>query len=218
MDAVLPLGVGAIVVALLGLRRAAATTRPGTGLSQAYDGIFRAECSSIPVEFLRALAKNESGFNANDTNGPAWGLLQVVEVVRQSYNRRFGTSHSRQALLEPRINARLACELLSRIAHVYSTRHARAFPAASWRDRRFIELLVFGWNAGYSEVAGTGYVIGVLEDQGLAPAAIDLERVHATAIARPRAGRHLKMPHRVRWSRKVASDYFAELTRAGTVA
>ena len=149
----------------------------GNGLSRAYDEYFERWRGEIPVEFMRALAKNESGFNPRDTVEPAWGLCQVVETVREDYNTRHGTSFRRSDLLDPDVNVRIAADLINRIARRYREVHPATFGNASWRERRFVELVIAGWNAGYSEAAGVGYVIGRLEEQGVRGDLIDIGRV-----------------------------------------
>jgi len=46
----------------------------------------------------------ESNLNPRSNEGPAWGLLQVIEVVRTDYNERHGTSYRRADLLDPVVN------------------------------------------------------------------------------------------------------------------
>jgi hypothetical protein len=53
--------------------------------------------------------------NPLEASGPAWGLLQVTEVVRTDFNARHRTRYSREDLLEARINVTIATDLLRRI-------------------------------------------------------------------------------------------------------
>lgn len=180
-------------------------------LVREYDDIFRSECRPIPVAYLRALAKHESSFNATNAQGAAWGLLQVTEVVRRDYNRRRGTSIARTQLLDARVNARIACYFLAHIATRFGALHGRAFPRPDWRDSRFAALVTYAWNAGYSEAAGVGYVVKILERQGVPPPNITLESVHLAAAELPRASRHLRNSAKVIWCKKVLQSYMRNL-------
>ena len=172
-----------------------------------YDSLFRNHCSSIPVPFLRALAKNESDFNIEETDGPAWGLLQVVESVREGYNKRFKTAYTREDLLQPVVNAKIACELITRISNTLVKNHPGIMPVKNWRDPDFVSIVLFGWNAGYSEAAGVGYVLGNMTKRAT------IDSVLETAKRLPKASRFLKMDEKVRWCKKVTSDYFTQITR-----
>src|SRR5687767_13188144 len=44
-----------------------------SGLSREFDPIFERYRGSIPIEYLRALAKRESGMRPGERSGPAWG-------------------------------------------------------------------------------------------------------------------------------------------------
>jgi hypothetical protein len=52
-----------------------------------YDDVFARRGRGLPVPYLRALALHESDMRARLADGPAWGLLQVIEVVREDHNR-----------------------------------------------------------------------------------------------------------------------------------
>lgn len=183
------------------------------GFTTQYDPLFQRHCRGIPVEFMRALAKRESNFNPNDTQGPAWGLMQVVEVVRRDFFKKTGRAAARSDLLDPGLNVEIACGTLSRIIKNYQKHHPRTL-SMNWNSRRWIELLVAGWNAGYSEAAGVGYVVGVMESQGLGAPEITAASVQAQAARLSRASRFLAMPHRLTWWRSVADAYIAQTGQA----
>jgi len=137
-------------------------------LPRTYDPIFSRHAGALPVTYLRALSSRESSMNPGDTGGMAWGLMQVIEDVRTSYNSRFGTNYSRQDLLDPDVNVRIASELINRIASDYEKFHP-GVPnmQTNFGNPEFVKLLTAGWNSGYSEVAGVGKVASWLQSQGI---------------------------------------------------
>lgn len=171
-----------------------------------FDKIFKEYGRGIPVPYLRALCKNESDFNPNNQEGPAWGLMQVVEVVRESYNKRFKTSYVREDLLNPIINVKIASELIARIADTLPKNHPSVL-TKNWSDPNFVSIVTFGWNAGYSEAAGVGYVLGNMTERAT------LDRVYRRALELPRAAKTLKMADKVTWCKKVTTNYFEQITR-----
>ena len=209
----IPAAVAVGALALLGRRGDAQSIKTVAPLfTTRFDPIFRRQCRSVPLPFLRSLAKHESDFDPSDARGPAHGLLQVVEVVRNSFNSRFGTDFSRADLLNPAINAEIACELISRIARVLPKNHPRAMPSPSWRDPRFVGLVALAWNAGFSEAAGMGFVLGEMEKAGFKAADIDIDSVRRFAEGLPaNKGRFLRIPQRVEFSRRVVRDYMAQI-------
>ena len=64
-------------------------------LSRMFDPLFREHGHGLPITYLRALAKRESNMNPLEATGPAWGLLQVTEVVRNDFNARNRTRYAR---------------------------------------------------------------------------------------------------------------------------
>ncbi len=177
-------------------------------LSRRFDSVFDRYRDSIPVEYLRALAWRESGMNPGSSSGPAWGLLQVVEVVRRDYNRLEGTPFTRDDLLDSEVNVAIACSLLQRIVASYRKNHPRvANLQEDWSNLRFVELLTFGWNAGYSEAGGVGRVARYLEGRGITDITIDLVRASAADAG---ASRHLAKTDKVSWCKGVAALYRRE--------
>jgi len=157
---------------------------------------------------MRALGQRESGLNPNEANDPAWGLMQVVPDVLSSYNRRFGTSYSKQDLLDPRINVKVASELLNRIASQYSSLHGAKSRnmRQDWSNPEFAKLVTAGWNSGYSEAGGVGKVASYLETRGIPVTHDNVFRYAATAGAT----RHLQNDTKYNWQRSVASLFYAE--------
>ncbi|MBA3458425.1 MAG: transglycosylase SLT domain-containing protein [Deltaproteobacteria bacterium] len=125
------------------------TARPASAprlAPRTFDQVFAAYGHGIPVPYLRALALRESNLNPQLSSGPAWGLLQVIEVVRQDYNQRTGATFTRKDLLDPAVNVTIASSALALIVKSYAQNHPRVPNLqANWTNPRFIELLTFGW-------------------------------------------------------------------------
>ncbi len=178
---------------------------------RSYDALFAEYGSGIPVPYLRALAWRESGMNPRANSGPAWGLLQVVEVVRKDYNERHGTSYERRELLDPAVNIAVASDVLARIIYGYGRFHPEAINLqVDWGNPLFVELLTFGWNAGYSERGGVGRAASHLTRRGFDDFTIDdIFGVAKQAGVRP----HLSNPRKVTFSKGVTTQYLRERAR-----
>ena len=193
-----------------GLTRASAPSTTTNRLApRTFDSIFARYGQGIPVSYLRALALRESSMNPRSSTGPAWGLLQVVEVVREDYNQRTGSRFTRQDLLDPIVNVSIAASALATIVRSYAQNHPRVRNLQpDWNNPRFIELLTFGWNAGWSERGGVGRVSTYLEQRGVLNQTIDtIHQASRAAGASP----HLANAAKVAWSKSVAAQYFREL-------
>ncbi|MBE7448920.1 MAG: lytic transglycosylase domain-containing protein [Kofleriaceae bacterium] len=101
---------------------------PRGELPRHFDPIFERHRGELPVEYLRALAVRESNMNPGERTGPAWGLLQVIEVVRLDFNKAHGTRVTRAQLLDPETNVRVACWLLNAICASYRHNHPEVVP------------------------------------------------------------------------------------------
>ncbi len=176
-------------------------------LTRRYDSIFRRHAGRVPVNYLRALAKRESNLNPGDQKDPAWGLMQVVPHVLDSYNKRHGTRFSRQDLLNPDINVRIAADLLNRIATSYQKYAAQAPNLReNWSNPAFAELVTAGWNSGYSDKAGVGRVARYLIERGI-PVTHDAVFAHSLAAG---ATRHLRNETKRGWQKSVARLFYEE--------
>jgi len=182
-------------------------------LARDFDPIFETYRGSIPIEFLRALVTRESGMDPAERKGPAWGLMQIIETVRLDYNRAHKSKYTREHLLDPRINVAIGCWLLRTIIKSYEKHHAD-IPnlRTDWTNRRWLELVVFGWNAGYSQRGGVGKVAHYLKKHGL-PVHLDNVWLYADVAG---ASRHLQRRDKRDWSKSVVELYLAE--RANAVA
>jgi hypothetical protein len=173
-----------------------------------FDRVFETYRGHLPIEYVRALAERESDGNPAARTGSAIGLMQIVPVVLADYNKRHGTAYTREHLLDSAINVAIGCELLHLIVASYRKHHPRiANMREDWNNPRFVELLTFGWNAGYSEAGGVGRVARYLE--GLGAVDIDLEQVSAHARLAG-ASKHLSNLAKVAWSKGVVALYQRE--------
>lgn len=181
-------------------------------LTTQFDPIFKRYAGRLPVAYLRALAYRESGLRADAANpgGPnaARGVLQVVGVLREDYNRRHGTNYTSDDLLDPDTNVKIAADLLNLIVGYYA-KHPSKNLQADWRNPEFVKLLTAGWNAGFSEAAGVGKVARYLELRG---EPVTHDSIFANAAA---AGGvvYLQRPERAEWQRSVADLYYLQPDR-----
>ncbi len=190
-------------------------TGNGSGyVSRQYDGVFANQGGGLPIAYLRALASKESDMRADLTDGPAWGLLQVEPIVLADYNKRHGTTFRRADLLSPSINVAIASDALRLIIGSYRRFHPEVVNLQeNWNNPRFVELLTFGWNAGFSERGGVGRVVTYLRKQGFADITLDMVFAHASAAG---AVSHLSREGKVRFSKKVTKLYQRERARPKT--
>lgn len=178
---------------------------------RAFDRIFMEEGRGLPVPFLRALAKRESGNNPKQASGPAWGLLQVgiderAGNVLKSYNERFKTDYTRRDMLDPRINVRVASELLARIARMYKAEGMEP----NWENGNWVGLVTAGWNAGYSRKGGMVRVIRFLKTKNIP---VTLSAAYANAKYSGAGKGFIKrmaQKKRQAWHRSVVASTFAE--------
>lgn len=167
---------------------------------------------ALPIEYVRALVERESDGHPSVRAGSAVGLMQIVPVVLADYNKRHGTEYRRDHLVEPSINVAIGCDLLRLIVESYRKNHPRIVALqADWSSVRFVELLTFGWNAGFSEAGGVGRVARYLENLGASDISIDQVSDHARLAG---ASKHLSNPAKVRWCKGVAALYARERTRS----
>jgi hypothetical protein len=181
-------------------------------ISRAFDGVFQAHRGELPLAFVRALAYSESRLDPLDKHTPAtgsaWGLMQVVDIVRREYNERHGTSYTSDDRLNPAVNVRIACDLLGRIVRQYRTKHPRAPNLQTdWGNLEFVKLVIAGWNSGYAETRGVGLIAHYLEGRGIP---VTHDAVFAHAAATPGAKAQNFTDAKRAWQRKVAERYFLE--------
>ena len=178
-----------------------------------FDVLFQSMGGFLPVPFLRALAYNESSLkpNAVTKSSNATGLFQVTQTVLDDYNLQHGTKYNLENVKDPTLNSKIGIELLTRIVRNYVTNHPKSL-AMNWQDPRFVSLVVQGFNAGYSEAAGVGFVVGNLERSGIPPEQITVDTV-AEAAKKLKASRFLYQPERVRYAKAVTGTYFSEMNR-----
>jgi hypothetical protein len=173
-----------------------------------FDPVFERYRGSLPIAYVRALVERESNGNPLAQTGSARGLMQIVPVVLDDYNKRHGTPYQREHLFDPSINVAIGCELLRLIADSYRKYHPRiANLQANWNNPRFVELLTLGWNAGYSEAGGLGRVARYLEGLGAVDITIEQVSAHARLAG---ATKHLSNPAKLAWCKSVVALYLRE--------
>lgn len=177
-------------------------------ISTIHDPIFRKYAGRLPVAYLRALGKRESNLNPRSADGSAWGLLQVIPAVLDSHNKRRGTFYTREDLLDPEINVKIAADLLNRIVIAFG-KHPSPNLQEDWSNPEFVKLVTAGWNSGYSEAGGLGRVADYLEHRGI-PVTHDNVFRYAEAAG---ATKHLSNLAKQSWQRGVAALYLAQKDR-----
>lgn len=177
-----------------------------------FDAVFQRYRGDIPIEYLRAVVQRESNGQPSVRAGNAIGLMQIVPVVLGDYNKRHGTAYGSEHLTNPATNVAIGCELLRIIIKSYRKNHPRIRSLqADWNNPQFVELLTFGWNAGFSEAGGVGRVARYLEGLGAVDITIDQVAAHAKLAG---ASKHLSNPAKVAWCKSVVALYLRERAAA----
>lgn len=177
-----------------------------------FDAVFDRYRGSVPLAYVRALVERESDGRPSVRTGSAVGLMQIVPVVLADYNKRHGTTYQSEHLVEPATNVAMGCELLRLIVENYRKYHPRVPNfQPDWNNPRFVELLTFGWNAGFSEAGGVGRVARYLEQLGAVDITLDLITAHARLAG---ASKHLSNPAKVAWCKSVVTLYQRERSLA----
>jgi hypothetical protein len=182
-------------------------TEPTVVISAAWDPLIARYAGNVPLAFIRALIHGESGGDPTreNPNSHAAGLLQITEIVRRDWNAAHpGAPVARADLFEPEINIRIGAALLNRIVQVYA-HHSTMQP--DWSSRRYPELVVLGWNAGYSDRGGVGLAVSALEEAGAGPGDVTVDTVAATAARLPGASRFVSQASRIAYAKAVAEAY-----------
>jgi len=178
-------------------------------ITRQFDPLFRKHGppKGIPVAYLRALAKRESNMNPANDSGPAAGLMQVVKVARDSYNRHQGASYSRSDTLDPEVSVRIATFQLKRVMDSYKKNHGGSSNMRpDYANAEYAKLVTAGWNSGHSEAGGVGRVAGYLEGRGIS---VTHDNVFRFANAAG-ATQHLQTAQRQNWQRSVAALFYAQ--------
>ena len=198
------------------IKQAPSTSFATSSRVRRFDPVFEQYRGSLPIEYVRALVDRESDGQPSVRAGSAIGLMQIVPVVLGDYNKRHGTTYGGEHLTHPATNVAIGCELLRLIIDSYRKNHPRITTLqADWNNPRFVELLTFGWNAGFSEAGGVGRVARYLEGLGAVDITIDQVAAHAKLAG---ASKHLSNPAKLAWCKGVAALYLRERTLARTFA
>lgn len=180
-----------------------------------FDAVFDRYRGSLPLAYVRALVERESDGRPDVRTGRgAVGLMQIVPVVLADYNKRHGITYQTSDLVEPLTNVAIGCELLRLIAESYRKNHPHVPNLQpDWNNPRFVELLTFGWNAGFSEAGGVGRVARYIEQLGGAnDITLDLVTAYAELAG---ASKHLSNPAKVAWCKSVVALYQRERALVG---
>ncbi|HVV84773.1 MAG TPA: hypothetical protein VHE35_17025 [Kofleriaceae bacterium] len=192
--------------------RSSAPSTPPPALSRRFDDIFRQHGQGLPVAYLRALGQAESGLNPDSPKG----LINVVSIALTDYNRRHpGASVAAAHLRNPVVSVTVAADILRTIIAGYRQQHGDVLNLQEdWRNPRFVELLTFSWNAGFSETAGVGRVVRYIQGLPAAarPASITVDAIAAHAHAAS-ASEYLSNPRKLAFAKRVAADFAREAER-----
>lgn len=104
------------------------------------------ERTGIPAAYYYALARAESGFNPRLVmpGGGAIGLMQTVNSVIAGFNKATNSSLTRDDMLNPRLNVRVASWMLGRIRDIWK-RHGITI---DWKKPSDVAMFTQGWNSG----------------------------------------------------------------------
>lgn len=165
-----------------------------------FEPVFARHAGAVPLPYLRALAYKESGFRPDVVHptSRATGLFQITTPALQSFNVRNGSALSLANLLNPELNTRVAASHLASVMNGY--RRLRSL-APDWSNRRWVELLTLGWNAGHNAVIA---LATKMEASGMPPERITVDTVSELARATGR-GKYVADPARVSWAKSVAN-------------
>lgn len=188
-------------------------SKEGHPYSKEFDSLFEKYADGIvPVPYLRTLSYSESRLDPNNVtpSSNAVGLFQIVYVVLKDWNKANGTNYTAADLKDPDLNSKIGVTLIKRIVTSYAKNHPKTLKP-NWTDRRYVELLTMGFNAGYSERGGVGKIVGMLEQEGVAPEAITADAVVAKAKASGlKSARYIAL-RGTAYPKAVTTRYFAEL-------
>ncbi len=184
---------------------------PTQPISRAFDPLFLAFGPTLPASYLRALAAHESDMHPDAGSGPGRGLFSIVDVVLADFNERHHTHFVVADLFKPVVNVQIGADTLGRIVDSYAKNHPDVPNLREdWNHPRFVELVTFGWNAGFSERGGVGRVAAFLARQGRRDLTIDIVAANAAAAG---ATAHLTNPNKARYCRDVVATYLRERDR-----
>ncbi|HEY0714893.1 MAG TPA: transglycosylase SLT domain-containing protein [Polyangia bacterium] len=172
----------------------------------AIEQLLARHAGTIPLTYLRALARHESGFNPQNVNpkSNATGLFQITSIALADFNRANGTKHTLADLAEPELATRVAVRHVGAVLQAYAVVPSLR---GDWTNRRFLELVTFGWNSGHNAVVR---LAKLLEQQGITGERITVDTVHQLAVKLKVP--YLSEPSRLAWAKTVATT---ALTPAG---
>lgn len=190
----------------------AAHSSSAPALSRRFDDLFRQHGQGLPVAYLRALGHAESGLNPDSPKG----LINVVSIGLADYKRRHPQSpFVASQLRDPAVSVTVAADILRTIIASYRRQHGDVPNLQEdWGNARFVELLTFGWNAGFSEAGGVGRVVRHLQalPASSRPASITVDDIAAQARAAS-ASEHLSKPRKLAFAKHVAAEFVREAQR-----
>lgn len=159
----------------------------------------------IPVAYLTALGLAESGGDAHHPRG----VLNLTRVAVDGYNRAHPAAPvALVQLRQPEIAIPVAVWVLRQVIASYHRHHPETPNLQEdWANPEFAALVTAGWNAGYSEAAGVGYVARWLVAHGLP---VTLANVFGYA-ARAGAAATLRDPNKRRFAERVLKLYQAAM-------
>lgn len=163
--------------------------------------IYREHGRDLPVAYLTALGRAESGGNAHDPRG----VLNITRVALDEYNRKHPAAQVAVVKLrDPVVAVTVASWVLRQIIASYRAHHPETPNLREdWSNPQFVALLTAGWNAGHSETSGVGYVARWLAAHGLP---ITIANVFGYA-ARAGAAATLRDPNKRRFAERVTKAF-----------
>jgi hypothetical protein len=167
------------------------------------DLVFAKYAGLVPETFLRTLAYKESSLrpDAVHPTSKATGLFQITSTALNSFNQRNGTNYQLQQLVDPDLNTKVASQHLASIINGYKKLRSLK---PDWTNRRWLELLILGWNAGHNAVAS---IVSRMESSGIPDERINVDTVSQAAATIGGKAKYVGDSGRVAWAKSVASKY-----------
>ena len=137
----------------------------------------------------------------------AVGLMQIVPVVLDDYNKRHGTAYQSEHLTDPATNVAIGCELLRLSSRAIARPSADREPASQLEQPAVCRAADARLERRVLRGGGVGRVARYLEGLGALDITMDQVSAHARIAG---ASKHLSNPAKLAWCKSVVALYLRE--------